>query len=206
MGSSEKMKRISYMDPVLFKAAAEGDIDPFEKYQTCLDQLLTPDENTILHVYLGNQSREPELTDFVVIILEMCPPLLFQANKKGEIPLHLAAAYGHSKVVKVLIDRAKALPTDSESGVTETKKMLRMTNEEQDTALHEAARHRRSHVVEILTKEDPEFPYPTNVLCMDTKCLLAAMFVGSHVKHGCMVRVESGCRNIKYGGKSGCYN
>ena len=47
----------TYMDTVLFKAAAAGDIDPFEKYQTCLDQLLTPDENTILHVYLGNQKQ-----------------------------------------------------------------------------------------------------------------------------------------------------
>eukprot|EP00258_Populus_trichocarpa_P033106 XP_024449125.1 ankyrin repeat-containing protein At5g02620 [Populus trichocarpa] len=89
----------------------------------------------------------------------MCPPMLFQANKKGEILLHLAARYGHSSVVKVLIDRAEARPTDPESGVTEAKKMLRMTNVEQDTALHVAARNRRSHVVEILTKEDPEFPY-----------------------------------------------
>nr|TKR90674.1 hypothetical protein D5086_0000231140 [Populus alba] len=102
----------TYMHPVLFKAAEAGDIDPFENYQTSLDQLLTPDENTILHVYLGNQRREPEssikLFDFVVIILEMCPPLLFQANKKGEIPLHFAARYGHSNEVRVLIDRAKA--------------------------------------------------------------------------------------------------
>jgi len=105
----------TYMDPVLFKAAAKGNIGPFENYQTCLDQLSTPDENTILRVYLGNQSREPEFTDFVDKILEMCPPLLFQANKKGEIPLHLAARYGHSNVVKVLIDCAKALPTDPES-------------------------------------------------------------------------------------------
>ncbi|KAG6738058.1 hypothetical protein POTOM_059604 [Populus tomentosa] len=153
----------TYMDPVLFKAAEAGDIDPFENYQTCLNQLLTPDENTILHVYLGNQSSKPESTDFVVIILEMCPPLLFQANKKGEIPLHLAARFGHSNVVRVLIDRAKARPTDPESGVTEAKKMLRMTNEEQDTALHEAARSIQAQVVEILTKEDPEFSYSANV-------------------------------------------
>jgi len=135
----------------LVQSCRRGNIGPFENYQTRLNQLLTPDENTILHVYLGNQSREPEFTDFVHIILEMCLPLLFQANKKGEIPLHLAASYGHSNVVRVLIDRAKALPTDPESGVTEAKKMLRMPNEEQDTALHEAARNTQSHVVEILT-------------------------------------------------------
>ncbi|KAG6750162.1 hypothetical protein POTOM_047248 [Populus tomentosa] len=119
---------MTYIDPVLFKAAETGNIGPVEKYRTCLNQLLTPDENTILHVYLGNRT------------------------------------YGHSNVIKVLIDYAKALPTDSESGVTEVKKMLRMTTEEQDTASHEAARNRRSHVVEILTKEDrPELSYSANV-------------------------------------------
>jgi len=189
------------MDPVLFKAAAEGDIDPFEKYQTCLDQLLTPDENTILHVYLGNQSREPESTDFVDKILEMCPPLLFQANKKGEIPLHLAARYGHSNVVKVLIDCAQALPTDPESGVSEAKKMLRMTNEEQDTALHEAARNRRSHVVEILTKEDPEFSYSANVHG-EPPLYIAASSWGQE-KGKVVYEILGNCISADYGGPHG---
>lgn len=202
MGSSEKMKRISYMDPVLFKAAAEGDIDPFEKYQTCLDQLLTPDENTILHVYLGNQSRELESTDFVDKILEMCPPLLLQANKKGEIPLHLAARYGHSKVVRVLIDCAKSV--DPESGVTEAKKMLRMTNEEQDTALHEAARNRRSHVVEILTKEDPEFSYSANVHGETPLYIAASIMPRWSEERGKVIdEILTNCISVDYGGPNG---
>ena len=58
MDSSEKMNSIDpYMDPVLYKAAEEGNIDPFENYQTYPNHLLNPDENTILHVYLKNQSR-----------------------------------------------------------------------------------------------------------------------------------------------------
>jgi ankyrin repeat protein len=191
----------TYMDPVLFNAAAEGDIDPLEKYQTCLDQLLTPDENTVLHVYLGNQSSEPEFTDFVDIILEMCPPLLFQANKKGEIPLHLAARYGHSNVVIVLIDRAKALLTDPESGVTEAKKMLGMTNEEQDTALHEAARNRRRHVVEILTKEDPEFSYSANVHG-ETPLYIAASSWGQE-REKVINEILANCISVDYGGPNG---
>jgi len=192
---------MTYMDAVLFKAAEEGNIGPFKNCQTCLDQLLTPDENTILHVYLGNQSWEPESTDFVDKINEMCPPLLFQANKKGEIPLHLAAAYGHSNVVKVLIDSAKALPTDSESGVTEAKKMLRMTNEEQDTALHEAARHRRSHVVEILTKEDPEFPYSANVHG-ETPLYIAVSSWGQE-REKVIDEILTNCISVDYGGPNG---
>ncbi|KAJ6855877.1 protein ACCELERATED CELL DEATH 6-like [Populus alba x Populus x berolinensis] len=198
----------TYMDPVLFKAAEAGDIDPFENYQTCLNQLLTPDENTILHVYLGNQSSKPESTDFVVIILEMCPPLLFQANKKGEIPLHFAARFGHSNVVRVLIDRAKARHTDPESGVTEAKKMLRMTNEEQDTALHEAARSIQAQVVEILTKEDPEFSYSANVHG-ETPLYIAAASRGSYIglwteERGKVVdEILGNSISVDYGGPNG---
>ncbi|KAG6738061.1 hypothetical protein POTOM_059607 [Populus tomentosa] len=200
MDSSEKMNSIDpYMDPVLYKAAEEGNIDPFENYQTCLNQLLTPDENTILHVYLGNQSREPEFTDFVDIILEMCPPLLLQANKKGETPLHLAARYGHSKVVKVLIYHAKALPSDPESGVTEAKKMLRMTTEEQDTALHEAARNMWSHVVEILTKEDPELSYSANVHG-ETPLYIAASSWGNF---WVIDEILTNCISVDFGGPNG---
>jgi len=192
----------TYMDPVLFKAAEAGNIDPFENYQTRLDQLSTPDENTILHVYLGNQSRELESTDFVDKILEMCPPLLLQANKKGEIPLHLAARYGHSKVVRVLIDCAKSV--DPESGVTEAKKMLRMTNEEQDTALHEAARNRRSHVVEILTKEDPEFSYSANVHGETPLYIAASIMPRWSEERGKVIdEILTNCISVDYGGPNG---
>jgi ankyrin repeat protein len=166
---------------------------------------LTADENTILHVYLKNQSSEPESTDFVDKFLERCPPLLFQANKRGETPLHLAARNGHSNVVKVLIDRAKALPADPESGVTKAKMMLRMTNEEQDTALHEAARNRRSHVVEILTKEDPEFSYPANVHG-ETPLYIAASigFLMFSEEHGKVVDgILGNCISVDYGGPDG---
>eukprot|EP00258_Populus_trichocarpa_P031570 XP_024447589.1 ankyrin repeat-containing protein At5g02620 [Populus trichocarpa] len=192
----------TYMDPLLFKAAEAGNIGPFENYQTRLNQLLTPDENTILHVYLGNQSREPESTDFVDIILEMCPPLLLQANEKGEIPLHLAARYGHSNVVKVLIDCAKALPTDPESGLTKAQKMLRMANEEQDTALHEAARNRRSHLVEILTKEDPEFSYSANVHG-ETPLYIAAASSWGREREKVIDEILTNCISVDYGGPNG---
>ncbi|KAF9661600.1 hypothetical protein SADUNF_Sadunf19G0085700 [Salix dunnii] len=192
------------MDPVLYKAAAEGNIDPFEKNQNFLDLLLTPDKNTILHVYLRIQRRERRSTVFVDKILEMCPPLLLQANKKGETPLHLAAKYGHSNVVKVLIDRAKAPVPDSESGVTAAKRMLRMTNREGDTALHEAARKARSHVVGILTKEDPDFSYSANVHG-ETPLYIAASvgFRRRPEQRNVIDKILKNCIAVDYGGPNG---
>jgi hypothetical protein len=198
------MDSIIYMDPVLYKAAQEGNIDPFENCQTCLDQLLTPDENTILHVYLTNQSSKTVPTDFVDRILERCPPLLFQANKRGETPLHLAARYGHSNVVEVLIDRAKALPADTESRVTEAKMMLRMTNEEKDTALHVAARHIRGQVVEILTKEDPEFSYSANVHGETPLYIAASIITRRREERGKVIdEILTNCISVDYGGPNG---
>jgi hypothetical protein len=158
------MNSITYMEPKLYKAAEAGNINPFkDRLPTSLIELLTPQNNTILHVYLDNQRTESVSTDFVGQIIDMCPQLLLQANTKGETPLHFAARYGHSNAVKVLIDRAKNLAIDPENGLAEIKKMLRMTNEERDTALHVAARNIQARVVKRLTKVDPEFSYSANV-------------------------------------------
>ena len=40
--------------------------------------------------------------------------------------------------------------------------LIRITNKEKNTALHEAVRFKYSDVVELLIEEDPEFTYGAN--------------------------------------------
>ena len=164
-----------------YKGAAKGKIEVFKNILEPLDQLLTPNGNTVLHIYLSSlkeskskdskskysKSKDSELsTTFVEQILEMCPPLLWKANANDETPLHIAARYGHAAIVDVLIKRARerAPPEDLENGVNNpVQKMLEKPNkEEKDTALHEAVRGNHFKVVERLIEEGKDFSYSQN--------------------------------------------
>ncbi|KAF2290202.1 hypothetical protein GH714_004057 [Hevea brasiliensis] len=165
------METVAYMEADLQKAAAKGIIDCFKDY-TDLRCLLTPNENTILHIYLTSPSERS--TDFIGQVLGICPSLLVQINVDGDTPLHIAARYGHSDAAKALIEQAKAAlydPTDVESGEDATtrqmaaaRQMVRITNKKKETALHEAARNNNGLdvVKAILSIEDPEFTYSAN--------------------------------------------
>ncbi|KAG4153447.1 hypothetical protein ERO13_D04G184100v2 [Gossypium hirsutum] len=105
--------------------------------------------------------------DFVEQILSKCPSLLLQTNAKGQTPLHVAAGYGHSAIVKLLINScAKARDGDFELGmdqVSAVREMLRIRDQESNTALHEAAGCGNVEVVKALLEfEDPDFPYSAN--------------------------------------------
>ncbi|KAK9221556.1 hypothetical protein WN944_009983 [Citrus x changshan-huyou] len=155
------------MDPHFFKAAAAGNSELFKDMaREVIESLLTAKtKNTILHINIISQERENLSTKFVEEILEKCPSLLLQVNAKGDTPLHVAAKFGHSDIVRFLVERAK-LPQheneELESGVGAAKQMLRMTNNEKNTSLHEAACCENVDVVKILTKEDPDYPYSAN--------------------------------------------
>ncbi|ESR33345.1 hypothetical protein CICLE_v10006407mg [Citrus x clementina] len=153
------------MDPLLYEAAAKGEIEPFKEISNVLGRVVTHNnKNTILHVNIISRDRETIVsTEFVEQILEMCPSLLQSVNAKGDAPLHVAAKCGHASV-----------PKELESGVESTaRQMLGMTNDEKNTALHEAMQHRSLDVVKILIKEDPAVPYSTNG-CGETPLYMAA--------------------------------
>ena len=154
------LTKITFMDPKLYVAAADGHIHVLEQYDEIHVQL-TPKKNTVLHV-----AAQFDQVDCVKWILQLPSPspLLQQPNEKGDTPLHLAATEGHLTVVKNLINAAKQLQEgDSErEGTAVCKVLLRMTNEDQDTALHEAVRYHHPEVVKLLIQEDPDFTYGAN--------------------------------------------
>ena len=161
-----------------YNGAANGEIGVFKYILGPLDQLLTPNRNTALHIYLtslreseskdsNSEDSKPEdsesPTAFVKEILRMCPSLLWQANVKGETPLHIAARYGHAAIVEILIEHAKSPQQELESGVNKTvKEMLETTNNEKDTALLEAIRNNNLEVVKLLIQEGQDFSYSQN--------------------------------------------
>ncbi|XP_030940060.1 ankyrin repeat-containing protein At5g02620-like [Quercus lobata] len=151
------------MKPDYYYGAERGVIEVFKDILEPLDQLLTPNRNTVLHIHLASQNKRSEDSYFVEEILTKCPTLLWQANVKGETPLHIAARYGHDAIAEVLIKCAKSPQHDPESGVNKTvKEMLEMTNNEKDTALHEAVRNNHLDVVQRLIQEGPKFSYSQN--------------------------------------------
>lgn len=173
----------AYMDPSLYKAAAEGNIEPFKENEQHLPLLVTPIKNTILHIHITstNNNQAPKIsTNFVEQLLDLCPSLLLQVNAKGETPLHAAAKCGHLAIVEALVMRAKArqMHEELESGGVgygaTCRQMLRTTDNEGNTALHGAVRNGYIDVVEILIKEDPDrCSYCANDCC-ETPLFIAA--------------------------------
>ncbi|XP_052882842.1 uncharacterized protein LOC128291692 [Gossypium arboreum] len=139
--------------------------------------------NRYLRFYITMIKREKR-TGFIEQILTKCPPLLLQTNAKGQTPLHVAARYGHSAIVKLLIKScAKARGGDLEKlgtdQVNAVREILRITDQESNTALHEAARCGNAEVVKALLEfEDPDFPYSANTK-QETPLYIAARKRGS---------------------------
>lgn len=153
------------MEQVWYEIACQGDMKGIEKIrhhkqqQQQLHLHTTPNKNTILHVHLAF-SDHPSI-NFVEQLVKICPQLLTEINDYNETPLHIAAKEGYVDVVEALLKLAKAQHPDLECGLVAVKQMLRMTDRNGNTALHEVAKNHNSSVcmVKLLISEDIEFWY-----------------------------------------------
>ncbi|KAB1226949.1 hypothetical protein CJ030_MR1G022251 [Morella rubra] len=150
----------SSMTRVLYNAAVAGEINAFKNIEKPLYHLFTVTKNTVLHIYITAIDGESKMV-FIKEILDECPSLLWQTNSKNETPLHLAARYGHIEIVSFLIECAKNLYQDPESGEA-AREMLWITTQEKDTALHEALSNSHLEVATLLIKENPNYSYFAN--------------------------------------------
>lgn len=157
------------MDPKLYKAIQNdnhlhfqqttnlGFLQQITTTNILLETQLTPNKNTTLHIaaLFGSTKSAKE-------ILKSSPSLVLRVNNKGQTPLHIAAVEGHYNIAHALIEQARAVTVELESGISTSKHMVRMRNEDGDTALHEAVRYEHLHVVKLLLEEDSEFFYLPN--------------------------------------------
>nr|KJB78137.1 hypothetical protein B456_012G180000 [Gossypium raimondii] len=147
------------------------------------------------------KKKSEKRSDFIRQILTKCPSLLLQTNAKGQTPLHVAAMNGHSAIVKLLIKScAKARDGDLEKlemgQVNAVREMLRITDQESNTALHLAVKYGDVEMVkELLEHEDPDFQYSANknqetplylaAKRGDTGMLSILLEISNSTGHGC---------------------
>ncbi|XP_056171588.1 protein ACCELERATED CELL DEATH 6-like [Syzygium oleosum] len=132
------------MDPLLYTAVKEGDVDKFIKaledhcaragvsLPVVLRQL-SPSWNTFLHA-------AAESDDILRVVIDFVPDhLISWANSSGETPLHIAARAGKTGVVELLLTRANP----------------RVLSSSGNSPLHEAVRNRHYEVIHRLVSQDP---------------------------------------------------
>ncbi|KAL3714422.1 hypothetical protein ACJRO7_006361 [Eucalyptus globulus] len=140
-----------FIDPLLFSAAKEPDVDKFIK---ALEDHCAK-ERVSLHVLLERRSfsestllhAAAETDDNVKAVIHFFPEhLIYCANSRGETPLHIAARAGKAVAVELLL--RQGVPIDPD----------RCGN----SALHEAVRNRHRKVIGQLVREDPSLLYYEN--------------------------------------------
>ncbi|XP_039166768.1 ankyrin-1 [Eucalyptus grandis] len=146
------------MHPEVYGAAKSGEFHSLmtinlENGEDLFHQT-TPKGNNVLHV-AAQFRRVNFIREFLQDLSRSS--LLWQDNCKGDTPLHVATQLGSHEMVRVFINRAKAIHQPDAY-----KELLRIPNADEDTLLHSAIRGHCKGVVELLIEEDPQLCDVTN--------------------------------------------
>ncbi|KAI3851543.1 hypothetical protein MKX03_012034 [Papaver bracteatum] len=150
------------MDPRLYEAITSGNIYTLERLlatrndvnEYITTQTTATRKNTVLHVAVQFKRKM-----FVEEFCNRCSQpgvLIMQQNFKGDTVLHIAARLGLSDIVAVLIRHV-----DNRCSIT-VQELVRMTNNKNDTALHDAVRNHKFLVGRLLIEADPLSEYFPN--------------------------------------------
>lgn len=165
--------------PYLYKVVLSGVVDISTMNIPDLLNQQTPKGNNVLHIVAGY--KQISVFQDLRRARWLQHSMFWTTNKMGDTPLHVAARVGCDKIVKFLIEHAKARAVDEESRHRQQadddrgeahKILLRMINLEMDTALHVAVRYGHFGVVRLLLAADPELCGFTN--CADESPLFLA--------------------------------
>lgn len=203
--------------PNFYIAAALGAVKLFEEVQPdVLPRILTPNNNTILHISIASQvpkntgvgeflgsrklhtSRQHSSNNFVEEILKKCPSLLLKVNDRDETPLHTAARCSDPAIVEVLFKCAETQHEDPESRLGAVRQMLGMVDRMKNTPLHVAAMTGSTRVVKLLTEKDRDFPYSANGHGQ------TPLYIASRLGDLTMVdEILQNCKELAHGGPNG---
>ncbi|KAF2317607.1 hypothetical protein GH714_025461 [Hevea brasiliensis] len=164
------MEICTYIGADLLEAAENGKLDPFKNYGAPLDSLLSPNKNTILHIYLSTLGERS--TEFIEEILEIFPPLLLKVNVHGDTPLHIAAREENKLLEKyrsMAKEKDQKKRTEYYSGYTvymmidqlleKWSNLAKETDEKGWTPLHYAVYTRNWLAVHVLLNKDKSTAY-----------------------------------------------
>ncbi|KAL6224602.1 hypothetical protein ACLB2K_003457 [Fragaria x ananassa] len=191
------------MELAVYDAAKQGDIVALSEHRERLHQILTPTGNTILHIYIAcaTSTDRKEVSNSAIVvekILDMCPLLLLQSNKIGDTALHIAARYGRTAIVDMILQIGKN--NRDEGGRAWPRIIISETNKEGNAALHEAVRFNHLNVVKTLTTQDvhEQIFYSANV-AGETPLYMAA----ERGYRDVVVQILHSCTDPAYQGPNG---
>ena len=137
----------------LYADALAGDAEAIAELEKKADHLSQHDR-TILHV--ESMYGHPERVRSIMKMFEQIF-FLVKLDTFKQTALHLAADHGHTEVVELLIDAARALssPLGDDDIHDPVEAFIRRADEKMSTALHLAVSNHHMGIVKLIVEADP---------------------------------------------------